>query len=158
MKEQYKLKKGCGFRDNSEIDHLNLSLDVQSVLNKSESPKDFFMNLVEYLRNRPAIALYRGVSNKELASEYLALTTLNDIVRSSRKKGAVKAFQRCVANKESEKQIKKLGDAMLKSIEHGEVPINNIHFGFDNRGNMMLDFGNDILDEAIIDTHIDGHA
>tara|TARA_Y100000310_G_scaffold35007_1_gene33131 strand:- start:192 stop:692 length:501 start_codon:yes stop_codon:yes gene_type:complete len=162
---EFKLEEGCKFRASSDLDHLKLAMDVSSIRSESPGPTRFFRNVVGYLSARPSIARDRGISNKEMASEFLTLTLLESMVRSDDRPGAMEAFQRCITNSDNTKLIEKFAQVILESIEDGTGAVAGMEFSFDNRGNMTLQAGSAIdehigeeLDGITIDRHLDGSA
>ena len=162
---EYALEEGCIFEADSDLDHFKLAMDVSSIRDESKGPMRFFKNVVGYLNDRPSIARDKGVSNKALASEFLTLTLLENMVRSDDRPGAMKAFQRCIAGSGNTKLIEKFSKVILESIEDGTGAIGGMEFSFDNRGNMTLKAGSATdeyigkdLDGITIDHHLDGSA
>ena len=162
---EFALEEGCRFRADSDLDHLKLAMDVSSIRDESQGPMRFFKNVVVYLKDRPSIARDKGVSNKEMASEFLTLTLLENMVRSDDRPGAMKAFQRCITNQGSTKVIEKFSKVVLESIEDGTGAIGGMEFSFDNKGNMTLKAGSatdeyigEDMDGITIDHHLDGSA
>jgi hypothetical protein len=162
---EFELEEGCRFKGDSDLDHLKLAMDVSSIRSESPGPTRFFRNVVGYLSARPSIARDRGISNKEMASEFLTLILLESMVRSDDRPGAMEAFQRCIAGSDNTKLIEKFSKVILESIEDGTGAISGMEFSFDNRGNMTLkagsatdEFVGEDLDGFTIDHHLDGSA
>tara|TARA_Y100001951_G_C11247479_1_gene244291 strand:+ start:515 stop:1006 length:492 start_codon:yes stop_codon:yes gene_type:complete len=162
---KYELKEGHHFKDDSELDHLKLASDISSIREISEGPLRFFKNVLTYLNARPSIAEDRGILNKEMASEFLTLTLLDNMISSDDRPGARKAFAKCMTNPKNMGLIEKFSKVVLESVEDGSGAIAGMEFSFDNRGNMTLkggfatdDFSNEDLDGIVIDRHLDGSA
>ena len=162
---EFALEEGCRFKGDSDLDHFKLAMDVSSIRDESPGPMRFFRNLVGYLKDRPSICRDKGVSNKEMASEFLTLTLLENMVRSDNRPGAMEAFQRCIISNDNTKLIEKFSKVILESIEDGTGAIGGMEFSFDNRGNMTLKAGSATdeyigkdLDGITIDHHLDGSA
>ena len=162
---EYALEEGCKFKADSDLDHFKLAMDVSSIRDESKGPTRFFKNVVGYLNDRPSIARDKGVSDKALASEFLTLTLLENMVRSDNRPGAMEAFQRCITSNDNTKLIEKFSKVILESIEDGTGAIGGMEFSFDNRGNMTLKAGSATdeyigkdLDGITIDHHLDGSA
>ena len=162
---EFALEEGCRFKGDSDLDHLKLAMDVSSIRDESPGPMKFFRNIVGYLKDRPSIARDKGVSDKALASEFLTLTLLENMVRSDDRPGAMKAFQKCIVSNDNTKLIAKFSKVVLESIEDGTGAIAGMQFGFDNRGNMTLqgvsatdEYIGEDMDGITIDHHLDGSA
>ena len=181
---EYELKKGCLFREGSDLDAFKLATDISTIRSDSESPKRFFKDVVNYLRDRPSIAEHKGVSSKDMASEFLSLTILEGVVAADKRPGAMDAFHKCITNPRNIELVSKFAKVIRESIEDGTGAIGGLSFNFDNKGNMTLDAhaitdedtdedvlykkkrgillsqrneDND-LDGIVIDSHLDGSA
>ena len=164
---EFALEEGCRFRADSDLDHLKLAMDVSSIRDESSGPMRFFKNIVGYLKDRPSIAEHKGVSSKDMASEFLSLTILEGVVAEDKRPGAMDAFHKCITNPRNIELVSKFAKVIRESIEDGTGAISGLSFNFDNKGNMTLDahavtdedtdedYG---LDGIVIDSHLDGSA
>ncbi|MAG27146.1 hypothetical protein CMI47_16540 [Candidatus Pacearchaeota archaeon] len=80
---KYKISKDYMYDSYNESDKVNLSKDISKIRYDSESPREFYDNLILYFSDRPIVVKELDKSIKKLASEITGISILKIIAKES---------------------------------------------------------------------------